>query len=295
MAKRATKRHPARQKRTRFKGKTADTVAKPTKKTDWVGITALILTVIFGILATVVIPQITKERRELVYAINPIRTTVVSADACSPDLRVSYRGVDLGCVDITGAHVAIWNEGNVSIRQDNIRKDVVIFTEPEVQILDAKLRGLNNNKETGFAIVYDEELWEHGRIGVSWNLLEGNEGDSIQITYLGLPSVNIYVDGKIEGCGAVKRINLGPDSNQGKSWTDLYKSQKQADQIWLYSFVLTIVVTLLVGIAWWRGFIIPRGWQRKVRLLFPLCLLWLYVGLLYFVTPKFVHWPPFGF
>jgi hypothetical protein len=276
-----------------LRGKTAGTALKRTRPTNYVGIAALILAII-GIVVPTVLWAISREHRELVYAVNPIRTTIVSAEQCSPELRVSYRGEDLGCVDITGAHVAIWNNGNVSIRQDNVRKDVVIFTDPEVQILDAKLRGLNG-KETEFAITYDEESWKHGRIKVSWQILEKNEGDSIQITYLGLPSINIYVDGKIEGFGMVKRIDLGLVPKEGSSWTELFESQKRSQQTWLYMAISTFVITLLILVAVWWGFLNLRGWQRKVSIIVPLCWLWLWVGLLFFSTPKFVHWPPFGF
>ncbi len=296
MAKRAIKRSSLRQKRTRAKGKTAGTAVKRTRPTNYVGIVALILAII-GIVVPTMLWAISREHRELVYAVNPIRTTIVSAEQCSPELRVSYRGEDLGCVNITSAQVAIWNNGNLPIKLEHIRnerKTVVILTEPSVKILDASVRG-KNGKETGFAIIHDNESWESGRIEVSWQILEKNEGDSIQIIYQDTPTVNIYVDGKIEGFGMVKRIDLGLVPKEGRSWTELFESQKRSQQTWLYMAISTFVITLLILVAVWRGFLNLRGWQRKVSIIVPLCWLWLWVGLLFFLTPKFVHWPPFGF
>lgn len=169
MAKRVAKGLSPRLKKARAERRTKETAVKHEQKTNPVGIAALILA-IAGIIIPTVLWAVSKDHRELVYAVNPVRTTVVSAVECSPDLRVLYRGVDLGCENITSAQVAIWNSGNLSIRSENILKDVVIITEPEVEILDASVRGYHN-EETKFAIVYDQELWMHGRIPVSWQIL----------------------------------------------------------------------------------------------------------------------------
>ncbi len=295
MPKRKAKIIRSKKRRTRIVSKTTDRAVKRNVGKDWIGIVSIIITVILGIILPILIPQITRDRRDLVYAINPIRTTIVSASACPPDLHITRGGIDLGCVDVTSAHVAIWNDGNLSIRSpENVLKDIVIFTEPEVEIIDASVRGYHN-EETKFAITYDEALWKHGKILVSWKILQKKDGDSVQITYLGTPNVNIYVDGKIEKPGSLTRIDLGPDPNQGKTWKTLYESQKISGQVWLYSIIFAAVLTILIGISIWRHYINIRGGQRKITIFVPLGVLWFYIGLLYFLTPKFMHWPPFGF
>lgn len=289
MAKNIIKRPSSGRKRSRDKGGTVEATAKQIPKTRLLEIALASVALIVGVVG-IVLWVLSIEHRELVYAVNPIRTTIVSAEACSPDFQVSYRGVDLGCADITVAHVAIWNDGNLSIRPENVRRDVVVFTDPAAAILDASVRGLNG-KETGFATTYDEESWERGRVKVSWQMLEKNEGDSVQITYLGAPTVDIYVDGKIEGFGTVKRIDLGLAPKQGKSWTEVFESQKQSQIVWWVLFGLAILATLTVIIEWRRGF---RDISRFTVI--SMCVVtWLYAIMFFFVTPKFVSWPPFGF
>jgi hypothetical protein len=280
-------------KRSPAKGKIVDSTAENRTRASWLRISLEILAIIIG-LAGLAYGLMSREHRELVYAVNPIRTTIVSAEACSTDFRVSYRGEDLGCEDITSAQVAIWNRGNASIRPENVLKSIVIFTDPEVKILDASVRGYHN-VETKFAIVYDKESWERGRIPVSWQILQKNDGDSIQLIYLGTSSVNIYVEGKIEGFDVVKRIDLGLAPKQGKSWTELYESQKISQIIWWTTVSLAILTILILIIDWRRGFRIFRTRISKIFWVTGCIYILAVVVTFYFTTPKFLNWPPFGF
>ena len=50
---------------------------------------------------------------------------------------------------------------------------------------------------------------QNGRVTISWQILEQNDGGIIQLIYTGNPEVNIRVDGVIEGQKEIEQIVYG--------------------------------------------------------------------------------------
>ena len=168
-------------------------------------ITGLIVGVI-GIVLAVVLYSISQDKRELVYSVNPVKTQVVTMGKTT-GLEVLHNGVNLGNTDITATQVAIWNSGDLSIKRDNILKDVVIHTEPPVRILEASiLKNIKDYEITGFEIDISEVNLVNGKVPATWRILEKNDGASIQLIYLGSTDVDIYIDGFIESFGKIKQL-----------------------------------------------------------------------------------------
>jgi hypothetical protein len=113
-----------------------------------------------------------RKTRELTYYVHPVKASVVKAGEAS-QLSVSYAGKEL-TTDVTAAQIQIWNQGREAIHKAEILRPLVISTEDHTPILEAAIR-----KQTRPNIVHltlDDSAPEQGRLGVSWDILEGGDG-----------------------------------------------------------------------------------------------------------------------
>jgi hypothetical protein len=218
----------------------------------------LIVSLIVGSLITLLIQHITEKNRELAYAVNPIRTQIVTADNTS-SLSVLYNGENLGSVNITAAQIAIWNSGDLNIEKEDILKEIIIYTEPSVNILEVKI--VKNMKEyeiTKLIIDDSYQNLQNGRIPVSWKILEKNDGVSIQIIYQGSTDVKINVAGYIKDAGYVKRL----EPKQESDWLRylygggvlfcmvLFYFFRNYDKIfWIVGIIFSIVLIIYISVS----------------------------------------------
>lgn len=63
-----------------------------------------------------------------------------------------------------------------------------------------------------------EELAK-GRLGLSWNILEQDDGGSIQIVYAGPPGATVHLEGVIEGQRSIERYDF---SAMPRSASEMY-------------------------------------------------------------------------
>jgi hypothetical protein len=176
----------------------------------------ILLLAIFGVLATIwgiCLAYSSIEKRDLVYAVNPIPSIVVSGQTCHVHgIAVSYGGEELGCVDITIAQIAILNKGKKSIEQADFLQDgVYIQTFPASKVLDAQVVKVSR-KQTEFKVIAPSDSWEDGRVPLNWRILEENDGAVIQLIYLGSPEVELSLIANIEEISKVRRSDW-------KTWT----------------------------------------------------------------------------
>ncbi len=170
---------------------------------------ACLAATVVGIIVMVVLFFVGQTERDLVYAVNPVQTKIVTQGQAR-ELEVLHKGEKLGDVDITAVQVAIWNTGGESIRATNVLKEVVIWTHDGVPVLEATVVKQSRDVEvTGLGIVEDSEEMRKGRIRVRWDILEKNDGASFQLICLGATEINVGVEGLIEGSGEVRRIVSG--------------------------------------------------------------------------------------
>jgi hypothetical protein len=142
---------------------------------------------------------LTLEKRELSFAVNPVRTAVVQSGQSS-QIKVSYLGKEISG-DITACQIALWNAGKRPIKKDDILEPVII-TLTNAQILEATIRHLSRNV-TGIAL--DLNHIQDGRIGINWNILEKGDGCDIQLIYAGSRSQTIEIFGIVEGQKEIKQ------------------------------------------------------------------------------------------
>jgi len=243
----------------------------------WVGI----LVGLVGIAIGVYFGLISRRRRELLFSVNPVRTKVVTSGQAT-DLKVLYRDESFGDIDITAVQLAIWNAGYESIKKGHVRKEIVVTTKPQVRILEASVR--TGSPDTGFNLLDSTDSKAKGRVPVSWEILEKNEGASIQLLYVGTPEVDILVEGLIEGQGHAKRIVT---SSSLKSPQEHRKTRRQ-QSLWVVISLVFSVVTAILQYA------IKVQWDL-LPVLFILSLFMLFLAILSLSSTMRERFPPFWF
>lgn len=246
-----------------------------------------ILVGLFGVAVAVYFGLASRKRRELVFSINPIRTRVVSSKQAT-DLRVSYQNEPLGNVDITAIQLALWNAGNKSIKTEHIRKKIIITTNPRVRILEASVR--KGSPDTGFNLLDSADSKAEGRVPVSWEILERNEGTSIQLLYLdtpfNTPEVDILVEGLIEGQGHPKRKVTSSRFGSPQARRKSLRNQRLFAAI---SFLVLLVTAVL------KFTFQVQDPLDIVSILFILSALSLFLAVLSLLSTMREQYPPLGF
>lgn len=233
-----------------------------------------IVGVVLAVVGIVLVASVEKDRC-LVYAINPVRTKIVTTDQAS-ELEITYLGEALGNVDITAVQIAIWNSGELPIWLDDVLEPIVIVAEPALRILEATVRHPSRSV-TQLHVDESPELLQQGIVRLSWRILETGDGASIQLIYLGSENVEFAVQGTVAG---QKNIALMEPLSTDSPWP----------------FLVGGVFFLLFALGFLIWFIKDREpWYMYLGVLFTICpatfLFWQFAQALGAVRT----WPPFGF
>jgi hypothetical protein len=158
-----------------------------------VGVVSLLATVYFGVTAL--------KSRDLSLTVNPTKTTIVRAGQSS-DLHVLYKGQSVS-TDVTALQVGIWNAGKESIRPEHVLSPIVLQTSPKVPILEVRVR---HTSRSVCDIALDQSQLADGKVGLTWKILEHNDGVVIQLIVAGPTNVTVTVRGSMEGDSAVRFV-----------------------------------------------------------------------------------------
>lgn len=145
------------------------------------------------------------EESDLTYMINPIKTTIFTAEKMS-SLKVYTQGKEIK-KDITAIQISIWNQGKKSIRPEDILKTIEIYSEPPVEIIEALIRNISR-EVTHFQI--ETNAISQGVIKPKWNILEKNDGASIQLIFAGPSHTKFKLRGIIEGQKEITNSGQSP-------------------------------------------------------------------------------------
>lgn len=251
---------------------------------------ACLTVAVVGIIVMFVLFFLAQTERDLVYSVNPVRTEVVSSEK-GTGLEIIHNGEELGGVDITVAQIAIWNAGDESIRKENVLRDVIIVTDPPVRILEASVVKYYRAEDiTGVSVLISQELLNTGKVGVSWRILEKNDGVSIQVMYVGAPDVHFGVEGLIEGCGEVRSVDAGIEI---KSPDEQVEKEKRSR--WVYiGLALFYSVTMLIGSYMFFKMADNRG-EKIFSILLGIAGLGAVGISIWAIIFKVADVPPFGF
>jgi hypothetical protein len=129
--------------------------------------------------------------RDLKYYVNPATTTIVKSGQSS-DIHVLFKNEPVS-TDVSALQVAIWNAGKEPIHAENVLDPILLKTS--VPILEASVRRISR-ETTHFSI--DTSRQSQGVLGMSWKILEGDDGAVVQLIIAGTGSP-VTLSGAIEG------------------------------------------------------------------------------------------------
>lgn len=205
-----------------------------------------------------------KQFPELTYFVNPAKAIVMKAGQSSR-LTASYDNKIIDS-DITATQIAIWNNGKTSIRQNSILKPLIIYTADGTPILEATIRKVS--RDVANIKLQTNEL-QKGRLVVSWDILEQNDGGIIQLIYAGSPDINILAEGVIEGQKEIKRVEIDHKSQPEEgNWfaTKPYRTMGYGALTGALFGTALITIGTLIGRR--RRSLVPPHWFEITVVLF---------------------------
>jgi hypothetical protein len=227
-----------------------------------------------------------QQGRDLAVLVHPVRVPVVKSGQAS-QLSVKFDGSDI-TTDVTAAQVALWNRGRLPIRSENVLRPVRLTT-PGCTILEATLRKQNRDV-VGMGL--DTSALAEGIVGISWNILEENDGGVIQIIYAGNGSVPIVLQGIIEGQRDLSRAHYY--SGAVREPEEQMRSERHAGLLMGWVQIGAAIVTCVLAIlSYIRG-----GAVRKARWVLAgfILLMSIYLSAgLFILLYVSSGGPPFGF
>jgi hypothetical protein len=212
---------------------------------------------------------------DLTYAVYPLRTPVLQSGLAA-GLRVLHNNEEIKG-NVTAVQIAIWNNGREPIVREKILTPVKIVTRPPVPILEATIR-TQSRKEIEFSL--DNRSLKEGVVSVSWKILEGADGATVQLIYAGPLETKIDLEGVL-----VDQRTIAPA---------FYPYVP--GQFTKISFFLGIITFWMVfGFIIWMVYqVSPKTWWGKIIASCALIgggYMAVYVPYMWYITAE----PPFGF
>lgn len=171
-------------------------------RNPWIGVLASVCSIV-GLPLGFYFYFASQSARELTFAVSPVKTTVVNAGGTSA-LRIFHGDQELK-TDVTAEQVAIWNAGKLPIRPENVLEPITLSLRPAAQILEVTVRKPARSA-AGFRI--DMVEMRAGRIGLTWKILEHEDGAVIQVLHTGRPGTEITVGGTVEGQPQIEPVRI---------------------------------------------------------------------------------------
>lgn len=229
-----------------------------------------------------------KEKRELMFYCNPIKTTLIKGGQISPlEIYVNNEKISQ---DITAIQIAIWNNGKRPIEDSDILKEIVIYSEPKVPFIDAKIYKISRDV---ICFRLNKDHLAEGYIPISWKILEKNDGGAIQIIYKGSTNVNILLRGIIKGQKEISTQTFkGKILTQEEQIQKMIKERKIIAIFFLFAaLTFPIMIYSTHRIIEQTDFLLVRIFRITILLSSFICFMAFFI--LFFIK-KFKA-PPFGF
>lgn len=173
------------------------------------------LPVVSGILSTILYSYVFTKKREPQFVVNPVKSVVFKKSLIDDRvLFVSDKNGNQIEDDIFIVQFYFFNSGFTPLKQEDILEDLYLyFDDPNVNILDYKI--LNSSRSL---CKIELNSIDSTRIGISFKILESDDGFSGQIIYTGLPSSDLKIGGAIEGVRSIGDID---DARSKVAWNSV--------------------------------------------------------------------------
>ncbi len=144
---------------------------------------------------------------ELVYLARPVPVVLAQPGGA---LQVQFKGQTLAS-DVVALQIALGNQGRAPIRKEHILEPLEIRIQPPVSALEAKVT--KQSRDVVRLQAEDAaELYRHGRVPLTFSILEQGDDGTIQIIYTGVRNIAPQVTGTIEGQSSLRNLGAKPKS-----------------------------------------------------------------------------------
>lgn len=171
-------------------------------RADYIGWTIGIIAIIIAIWTY----YASRVKPALSYSVDPNRAILVNAESPAiADFTIQFNGNTISRNNVTAATIYLWNAGSAATHQAQILSPLKIRVPQGTQIFKASIVRASRP----ICGVELHRLALPNEYGMSFNILEPQDGAAIQIIYGGPPNVDISVDGLIEGQDVIHRVFSG--------------------------------------------------------------------------------------
>ncbi len=144
----------------------------------------------------------TLPKRELTYAIQPVRTAIARVSQPS-DITIIYKGTAI-TGDLIAAQVRISNAGKEPIEGNDILSPVSLVVS-NAKIVECSI-SVPAKQGTEF-VIHSNVAVPLDRTNLSWKILERGDNPVIQVLYAGKAESPIYLVGRIKGQDAIMQTS----------------------------------------------------------------------------------------
>ena len=227
------------------------------------------------------------QKRQLTYYVHPVKSIVAAANQAS---RLSIRLDNKPITgSVTAAQIAIWNAGKLPIRPEHVLSPLVLSTGSGCPIIEARIR--KKCREV-VNIDLDTKKLNKGQLGLTWNILEQNDGGIIEIIFAGPVDTEIQATAVIEGQKAISTIEFsGVIRSPAEQYLNLIKQNRKQ----VYTFLGAGALMFLP-----LGWLVFRRRKRGKKVIsrsdiFIFLQPAIFIGMAIFYLFRKPPSPPFGF
>ena len=220
---------------------------------------------------------ISRTSPDLVYYVDPTRATVVRANQSSR-IRVEIDGKDVKRT-VTAAQIIIWNDGEESIRRQNLLSPLVIETGRLNPIIEADIREVTREV---IGLQLDTSKTNEGQLVVDWTILEQGDGVALQLLYYGDDQTLITASATVEQQGDIRERK---DEDERMNWIVLLVFMT-GGLLAIIAIGLKLFVRLFRVRNSLQRIVDSEGFLPVLRLIYNVLLLLCVIVVLYYVWTK---------
>jgi len=170
---------------------------------EWLGIAGVMIGLL-GLGGSYYFYKVSEKEKEPILLVDPYRSIIVEAKSIK-DFPLKVVGRDGKPVekDITSMRFYFWNEGRESIKKADILKPIqLVLSSSNVEIIDYKTLAVSREEIVQPRIALNE--YNGNTLDLSFDILEQNDGFSVQIIFAGSPDTEAEIKGVIEGAKGIR-------------------------------------------------------------------------------------------
>jgi hypothetical protein len=168
--------------------------------------TVSILIGIFGVFLAIYFNSQSTKEREPTYYVHPERVKIVDTErAQSGEIEVIFKGEPIRKSNITAVKIYFWNSGGMHISKNDILEQLYFEFPKSVNLIEAIVTS-QTRQVVNFKI-HNINLNQTNIIPVDFDILEKNDGVSIQAIFSGPPDSEIKLKGTIVEAGNPKHLD----------------------------------------------------------------------------------------